>query len=206
MTENDELRALWNCSPPATGKRGEDIMQAVQQRTQRLDRAIRNRNWRECIAAGLVFAFFLWGALRTADAFVRAGSLIIMASAIWIAFYFIRFGKARAAVAPDQSLTSYAQSLAANYDHQIRLLKSVKYWYLLPPYLGLLTLTAGQLLARAKAGGLNWGDAVYPAIYTVFFAAVWWLNEVYTVGKLRESRAKILAMTKQNDLTQEEGK
>lgn len=206
MTENDELRDLWNCDPSVAGKRGEDIMEAVQLRTQRLERSIRNRNWRECIAAGFVFAFFLWGAVATQDAFVRAGSSIIAASAIWIAFYLLRPARPATQVAADQSLTSYTQSLVASYDHQIRLLKSVKYWYLLPPYIGLLTLTAGQMLAHAKAGNLSWVDAVYPAIYTAFFGFVWWLNEVYAVRGLRRARSKVLAMIEQNEETWEEGK
>lgn len=34
-----------------------------------------------------------------------------------------------------------------------------------------------------------------PMIYTAVFAAVWWLNETYSVGRLRQERAKLLAMT-----------
>lgn len=206
MPQNDELRELWNCDTSAKTAQGDEIMEAVQQRTQRFDRAIRNRNLRECIAAAIVFAIFLWNAVTAPDAFTRAGSIIIATSAVWIAFHLMHYGRAKTAVIPDQSLMSYTQSLMASYDRQIRLSKTVLYWYLLLPYIGLLTYTAGLLLDHAKAGNLNWRYAIYPAIYTLMFAAVWWLNAVYAVRRLRASREKLLAMTEYNDSAREETK
>jgi hypothetical protein len=64
-----------------------------------------------------------------------------------------------------------------------------------PPYLGLLLGTVGVFQEPAKAGVLSWFDLIWPAIYTWVYAAVWWLNEVHSVGRLREERAKLLSMT-----------
>jgi len=90
-------------------------------------------------------------------------------------------------------LGGYQRSLAEKYDHQIRLLRSVKFWYLAPMYVGLLTMTAGLLKERAASGTLKWLDALGAVVYTVVFAAIWWLNEVYGVRKLERMSAKLIA-------------
>ena len=79
------------------------------------------------------------------------------------------------------------------YDHQIRLLNTVKYWGLLPPYVGLTLASAGILMANRAQGQPVWPQFIAAAVYTVIFAAVWWGNEVYGVGKLRGKRERLLA-------------
>jgi hypothetical protein len=37
-----------------------------------------------------------------------------------------------------------------------------------------------------------WPQLVAAAVYTAVFGTVWWLNEVYAVGKLRRQRARLL--------------
>ena len=96
---------------------------------------------------------------------------------------------------------SYTRALVERYDHQIRLLKSVKYWYLLPMYVGLLIISAGVLQQRAKGGNLGWWDFAGPVFYTAFFAAVWWLNEVSAVRRLRKLRARLLSITNEDETT-----
>lgn len=195
MNGQDELHDLWCSQPSLKTGRGEDMLRFVQTRTNRFDRAMAVRNWIECIAAGVVVAMFGFSALRTEDALERAGSFVIAASAAWIIFYLLRYGRGPREVDPSQDLRGYAQALVNRYDHQIKLLKSVKYWYLLPPYLGLLLGTLGIVRDKARTGALSWSDSIPPMIYTAVFAAVWWLNEVYSVGRLRQERAKLLAMT-----------
>ncbi len=175
-------------------------MTMIQQRTQRFDRTIWIRNLVECIAGGVVFALFVWVVVRNPDTITKTGALIVAASAVWIVFYLVRYGKSAPRVDPAQNLTSYAHALAERYDHQIRLLRSAKYWYLLPMYAGLLTISAGVLSQHAKAGGLNWRDVLDPAFYTAVFAAIWWLNEYVMVRRLLQFRANVLAMTEQEQI------
>jgi len=79
------------------------------------------------------------------------------------------------------------------YDQQIALLKSVKYWYLLPPYVGLTVMTAGLWMDRASRGPLGVPDFLWPVIYTVVFATVWWLNEGVGVGRGGTWRVDLLS-------------
>lgn len=195
MNGQDELRELWCSQPTLKTTGGKDMLEFVKKRTTHFDRIMAVRIWMECIAAGVVVAIFGFSAVRAGDALVRAGCLMIAVSAAWIIFFMLRYGRGPRSVDPSLDLSGYTKALADRYDYQINLLKSVKYWYLLPPYLGLLLGTLGILRERARTGPLSWTDLIWPAVYTAFFAAVWWLNEVYSVGRLREERAKLLSMS-----------
>ena len=195
MNGEDELRELWCGQASLKTVKGEDMLALVQRKTSGFDRIIAVRNWMECVASAVVMACFAYFAFKAHNTLVRAGCLIIAAGAAWIIFYLIRYGKGPSAVDPSLDLMSYTQALAERYDYQIRLLKSVKYWYLLPPYLGLVLATAGVFQERATAGILRWFDWIWPVLYTGLYAAVWWLNEVYSVGRLQNERGRLLAMT-----------
>jgi len=194
MNGRDELRELWSSQPPCE-KKGEDIVVIVQKKIRHFDGAIAVRNLVECIAAGIVVLCFGWLGVRTHDALMRAGFLVIAAGGAWIIYYLIRYGNTSVSVDPSQTLVDYTRALVERYDHQIRLLKSVKYWYLLPPYVGLLITSAALFLERRKTASLSWHDLAFPTFYTAVYAAVWWLNEVYSVGRLRKQRARLLSMT-----------
>ena len=198
MNEHNELRELWCSEPSSKTTDAKDILEFVQRKANHFDRIIVVRNWIEYTAAGVLMVVVGSYAFRSDNALVKAGWLVMAASMAWIVFYLVCFGKGPSTVDPSQDLMRYANALANRYDHQIKLLKSVKYWYLLPPYLGLLLETLGALQERAR-GGLRWIDLIWPAIYTAVFAVVWWLNEVYSVGRLRKERAKLLFMTRGSD-------
>ena len=163
------------------------MLTIAMERANRFDRTIKARNIRECLAAALVTVFFAFVAWKSPDALVRAGNILIAASGAWIIFYMLRFGREAPAPQPDQSLADFQQALLRKYDHQIRLLKNVKYWYLLPMYVGLILVDAGRISERVAEGRAGWVDAIGPAIYTLVFAVIWWLNEVNAAGRLREA-------------------
>ena len=197
MSGGDELRELW-CSQPFSKTRGEDMLEFVQSRTSGFDRMISVRNWAESVAAGIVVVMFSFFLLRANNPLQRTGCLIIAASAGSIIFYMLRYGKGPRRVDPSLTIEEYTKALVNRYDYQIRFLKSVKYWYLLPPYLGLLLGTLGVFQEKTRTGVLSWIDFVWPAIYTAFFGVVWWLNESYSVRRLRKERAKLLSITSES--------
>ena len=199
MNGQDELRDLWCSQRSSKTTGGEDMLALVQRRTSHFDRWIAVRNGMECVAAGAVVAMFGPFAFLAHNALFRAGCAVIAASAAWIAFYILRYGHGPSRVDPSLNLKGFTDALVSRYDYQIRLLKSVKYWYLLPPYLGLLLRTAGILQERQRAGVLSWIDFIWPAAYTAAFGAVWWLNEVYSVGRLEKERGRLLSMTSETD-------
>ncbi len=191
MPNRDDLEQLWCGQTLGPPPKGEDMLAIAISKTDRFDRRIRTRNLTECVAAAAVAVLFAIFAIRVPDAFLRAGNLVIAASGLWILFYILKYGREAPQPAPDQSIAAFERALARKYQHQIRLLKSVKYWYLLPPYTGLLLLSAGMLRQRAAHGPLHWVDFIPPAIYTAVYAGVWWLNEA-AARRLEREREVLL--------------
>jgi hypothetical protein len=76
--------------------------------------------------------------------------------------------------------------LLNRYDRQIRILRGVKYWYVLPLYSWILlsimtTVPAHETRRRIVVG-------IIPTAFSLF---VIWLNEVYAVKKLRLKRTQV---------------
>ena len=194
MDVNDELSELWCSQSYPSSATKEEFMMLVQKKTRQFDRFILIRNVLESMSALAVSIIFAAMAARTQDTLQRIGLLIVAASGLWIIAFLLRFGRTSVPTDPTQELSRYRHALVERYDCQIRLLKSVKYWYLLPPWIGLLTASAGVMLHESRNGRLGWYEFIGPAVYTAFFGLVWWLNEVHGVAHLRAERARVLAI------------
>lgn len=192
MAERDELNELWCGQTPGPPIKGEDMMTIAMERANRFDRTIKARNLREIVAGLIVAGFFGFVAWQSPNTLSRAGHLLVAASGLWVVFYMLRFGREEPAPAPERSVADFQQALVRKYDHQIRLLKRVKYWYVLPPYVGLVMASAGMLMADAASGRPVWPQWVAMGAYSAVFGTVWWLNEVHAVGKLRAERDRLL--------------
>jgi hypothetical protein len=70
-----------------------------------------------------------------------------MACGLWIIYFLVRYGRSSAPANPEQDFNAYRRALVERYDHQIQLLKSVKYWYLLPLWIGLMLGSTGMVLS-----------------------------------------------------------
>jgi len=150
MNTSDELEQLWKTQPVDPAVKGEEMREIILNRTEKFDRTIRRRNMRETVAAAAVAVFFSYLAWGQSDRIVLAGSLILVAGSLWIIYYLWRHGTEPPDPNPDQTLAGYQQALVRKYDHQIRLLRNVKFWYLLPIYAGLLTLAGAMIKDRAE--------------------------------------------------------
>lgn len=204
MNGEDELQRLWKSQPPCGSVKGDDMFKIVQRKMQKFDRMIAWRNRVECIAAAAVAIFFTWTAVHAPNFVMKAGCLVVAGGGVWIIYYMLRHGNVKATVDPSENLANYTQALLGRYDHQIRLLRSVKYWYLLPIYIGLLIMSLGIAIQTAQAGVPAWVDLIAPALCTVVFGIIWWLNEVPAVRRLRRERAQLLLITNQYEVSREE--
>lgn len=200
MNPDDELRDLW-CSQPSTAPTSkEELVELVAKKTRQLERMIQVRNISECASAFVVAALYAVMALHSSEPIERAGNFLVAVSGLWIIYFLLRFGHSRAPADPGQPLSAYRSAVVDRYDRQISLLKSVKYWYLLPPWTGLMIGTIGFVLNEARRGRLGWYDFLAPASYTAVFALIWWLNEALAVPRLRADRDRVLAhLTESHD-------
>ena len=171
----------------------EEILALVETRSQRVQRQIRFRDWRELIAGG-VAAVMIAPAVLRGPLVARAGALIILAGVGLVAF---RLFAARRLTPPggvDPALP-VVNALHVELDRveaQISLLTSVAWWYVAPLLGGSVLLTAGS---RGFAG---WP---YTLGYTAFAALLGWgiiaLNHRAVRRTLQPKRKEIMSLLAQ---------
>jgi hypothetical protein len=176
IDEGKELIRMWqeNSLPPPFD--ASQLAREIAAQVKQFDRKIFWRNFREYAAGGIFMAFMLVVMVRPEG---RLLAWTGIAAAGFVMFYM--WWSHRNTPQPDLSADarSYQAALLARYDHQIRLLRRVKYWYVLPLY-------CWMLFAASH------GRAPLPMyiVMTVFALFIVWLNESYAVKKLREQREK----------------
>jgi membrane protein YdbS with pleckstrin-like domain len=192
MNTQNELRDLWlneaGCQP---AKGGEEMLTLVIEKTRTFDRQIAVRNALECMAAAFVVGLFAWFAWTAPNAIMRAGMAIVAFSGVWIAFYILRYGGGPGRLDPGMDLSAYNRLLAESYDQQIRLLRRVKYWYLLPPYLGILVGNVGVWQRLASEGQNPWVSLLGLGLVTAIFVGIWILNERYAVRRIERLKQEL---------------
>ena len=171
----------------------EEILALVETRSQRFQRQIRFRDWRELIAGGVV-AVMIAPAVVRGPLLARAGALIVLAGVALVAF---RLFAARRLTAPggiDPALP-VANALHVELDRvdaQISLRSGVAWWYVAPLLGGSVLLVAG---AHGRAG---WP---FTLGYTAFAALLGWgiivLNQRAVRRTLQPKRKEIMALLAQ---------
>jgi hypothetical protein len=144
----------------------EEILALVETRSQRFQRQIRFRDWRELIAGGVVAVMIAPAVLR-GPLLARGGALIMLAGIVLVAFRLFAARRLTASGGIDPAL-SVANALHVELDRvdaQISLLRGVAWWYVTPLLGGSVLLTAGS---RGFAG---WA---YTVGYAVFAALLGW--------------------------------
>ncbi len=190
----DELQKLWTAETPArlTNEERDMTMETAQRTVAALDRRLRWREYREILPAILVSAMFGAAFANSDTMLAKGGALTIIAGCAWIVYYMLRHGRGPENPSPAMPLSEYRAGIAAKFDHQIGLLRRVKYWYVLPLYLGMVLFTASDIERN------DW--VVRPFVWrflggaTAFCGFTIWLNEVWAVRRLRQERDGILAM------------
>jgi hypothetical protein len=189
MTPTDELRQLWQSDiTEAIDQR--ELLRELERRSRNFDRTIRWRDFRETAAGLLITVVYLWFAVRAGSTFERVADLWLAACGVWIAVFLYRYSKLSRKPAPEHTLAVYRQELVERYDRQIRLSKSVKYWYILPLWVGLLLNAA----AYRVGGGDNIRFLAIVIFVTAVSAGVWWLNEGPGVRYLQRKRQELAAL------------
>ncbi len=189
MTPSDELRQLWQSDiNEAIDQR--DLLRELERRMRNFDRTIRWRDVRETAAGLIVTIVYLWFAAHAGTTLERVADLWLAAWGVWIAVFLRRYFKLSRKPAPEQTLAVYSKALVERYDGQIRLSKSVKYWFILPAWLGLLLYA----VAYRVDGGNNIKFLKLVIFVTAVNAFVWWLNEGPGIRYLRRKRQELAVL------------
>ena len=152
----DQVVTTWRGqhAPGATPHAADVIGRSVQ---VALD--ITRRDRRETITALFLFPVFLYFAYRAPASLAKAGAVLVALSCIWVPLW---LRKSRSS--PPDLARPVVETLRRELERtrtQIRLLRSVGWWYLAPTILGSVLFVAGGS-----------AETVYKALYAVVAAAV----------------------------------
>lgn len=184
MTSFDALQSVWQMDPDPAPIDA-DALATLRTEADRFDRTIRWRDWRETAAAVFVAAMFARG-FPTADTLDRVGIVLAVLGATFVCVWMWRAQRRRPPVAPGAPTADALRVALERVEIQIRLLRSVAWWYIAPLMAGPLLMGLGGLvLTLAETPALALGriallvalTAVLFALLGGFLAFVYWLNQ-----------------------------
>ena len=204
---DDPVCRLWQSTPAGVEGDTMKTLETIRKKARAFERTIFWRDTREIGVAMVMVPIFVYVAIRSRPSpLTCAGFILTALSCLFIAAWLWRSRRGAPRPAPDDNVAAYGRALLAGYDHQIALLRSAKYWYVLPIYASMLTILAGVVaMTAAPLGRLReqsperWllGLGILAGMFllvTAVAAAVWWLNEGYAVRKLTADRDSLAAM------------
>jgi hypothetical protein len=187
---NDELAQLWQEVASEETDPREVARLAARATMTRFDKTIFWRNVREYAAGGVLLGVYGWLGIRS-DQHVEYS--IAFASVGFVMVYLWWKHRRIQRLDPSADAHTYQAAMLVRVEDQIRLLRSIRYWYLAPLYVPPLL----QFLQLARKG--HWFVA---AIGLVIVTALYWflavLNERIAAPKLVEERNRIEALYRTN--------
>ena len=146
----DDLQTLWQTAGDPAPQVGPETLASLRTEADRFDRQIRWRDRREYAAALLVAVLFGWD-YPGAPPLVRVGIVLAVLGAAFVCVWMWRAQRRRPPAAPGAPTAEALRVALARVEIQIRLLRTVGWWYLLPLVPGPLWI-AGVGLAEAVTG------------------------------------------------------
>lgn len=162
----------------------EELLARVRKRSEAFDRKIRRRDLRELVAGAFVVLAFGYGAITAGSWLTRAGALVVIAAALFIAWTLRRARAGEETVKAGRPVTESLRAQLEKVDVQIRLLENVLWWYVAP-------LAVGALLFAAGLGAGLWPTLLCAAVILTLSAYIWRLNLRAVERDLRPRRRRI---------------
>ena len=172
--ELDRFRAAWAVRPLTRSlePEQEDAMQGIVRSVQELDRRRLRRDVREIVVAsvaggaGMLAAFLVWRLEPWAGVAVFFEGALAVAAALWLAVAFLR----RRDRASGENLAEFCRDERRSLESQIRLMRSLPWWYLAPTLVGTNLFVAAT--SKSPADPLFF---VFP-ITVLVLGAAWWFS------------------------------
>jgi hypothetical protein len=181
---DDEWVRTWQ-GHMASEEHPDRVARRIMAQVWRFDHRLFWRNARE-YAAGIVLLVVFLGQLAMGDDPI--GALVGIGSVGFVLGYLWWRHRGLQPLDPAADVIAYKAALLARIDDQIRLLRSVTYWYLLPLSLPSLW-QAAHVWDRSP-----WAAATSLAVVGAVFALLRWLNVTAGVGVLLATRANVESM------------
>jgi hypothetical protein len=130
----DELARLWQDQKLDGNKMA---LEAIRKKNRNFERAIRNRNLREYVAAVLVVVGFGATIFHAENNYVRLGSVLVIAAAVYVVYALHTRGSSQQ-LPGDTARMTLIQFHRSSLERQRDLLRDIWRWYILPFVPGLL--------------------------------------------------------------------
>jgi hypothetical protein len=181
---DDDLTRLWQQT--AAGTHDPDyVARAIMAQVWTFNQKIFWRNFRE-YAAGIVLMVVF--AARFALGDDRVGAAIGFVCVSFVMIYLWWKHRGLNPLDPAADATVYRTTLMARYEAQIRLLRTVPYWYLMPLFV------PGVWTFLAKWPSDGWHTLAPIAVLVAVYTFVGWLNVVLGVRYLTTTRDRLVGM------------
>lgn len=186
----ESLQKSWQSQETKISINSDVLLKEVRRNQDQFWTTIFWRDIREVGWAILLFGFFLWWGLRGHD----WTNCLIAFACLWVAIFMVvdRFLQHRKRPAANDTLKECIESSLHQVNHQIRLLKNVFWWYLLPLAVS-LAISIGYSTWHDRHSGLSAviGWIVYVVFGVLLFWGLYWLNQL-AVRKSLEPRRREL--------------
>ena len=141
----DDLRSSWqeNNEESMSAEQREEIVARVCRRVERLGSSICRRDVIETIASVAAVFFFTRFFLRSDVPVAKIGAAIVVAWAVFIIYKLHRTRLVQKRTCLDASVREFCKTEMERLDRQIRLVRSVLWWYIIPPVIGVNLLFFG---------------------------------------------------------------
>ncbi len=186
--ETDRLKGLWQQRNAMAKRPADGEVAQVVARFARWRRQVRWRDYRECAAAFICIAIFARLAFVLPSAIARGAAAFLVATCLLTIVMLIRANPGRHETEKATSVREFCESEIRHIESQIRLLRSVAYWCVVPIVAGV------NVLFGALSPRLLW-TVVYLGVTLVFGWWLIWINRRAAERRLvplREELVRIL--------------
>jgi hypothetical protein len=182
---NDDLMLLWQQGAQTRPDPSEVARLAGRATVTQFDTRIALRNLKEYAASAIVLLGAASMLIWTKE---RVMPLLTIAGVSFVVIYLWIKHRSLTPLDPSADAKSYRAAMLTRIDQQMRLLSTVRYWYLLPLYIPALWQVASTWRRSPGEAIVVW------VIITASFAWVARLNEQKGIARLKAERQKIEAL------------
>ena len=183
--DDDGLLRLWQESTVATPDAERVTRSLGRMALTRFDRAILQHDFREYAAFVFLLLFFAGQAAFGGD---RVQAAVGITAGLFVVSYLWRQHRRLTPLDPSADGRAYQTALLDRIDGQIRLLKDIRYWYLLPLYLPVVWTAAATWRRHPVAAVAGW------ALMTAVYVVVAWVCERVVVRRLTLERGAVASL------------
>ena len=181
--QNKDLQSLWKSQ---SSKIRDVHVELARKNALKFERTIKFRNLREAAAGLFVTAMFTKIGLEQESLFKQIASFELALAGIFVSVYMYYYSMKNRVQEDGSNSLDYIEKHKKSLKAQIKLLKCVRYWYVLPIAAGFFALNGYDIYKALQGTGDMTSALTSFGIFAAFCVFVIWLNEYKAVKDLEK--------------------